>query len=44
VVISADATPSQVERPRGQGATAYLTKPLEVLRLLEVARAALARR
>jgi len=41
VVISADATPGQADRLRGQGAQEYLTKPLEVRRLLEVIRATL---
>ena len=36
VVVSADATPGQAERLRGQGAQEYLTKPLDVRRLLEV--------
>jgi CheY-like chemotaxis protein len=30
VVLSADATPGQVTRLLAQGATAYLTKPLDV--------------
>ena len=38
VMISADATPGQVERLRGEGAQEYLTKPLDVRRLLEVLR------
>jgi CheY-like chemotaxis protein len=38
VVVSADATPGQAERLRGAGAKEYLTKPLEVRRLLEVLR------
>jgi DNA-binding response OmpR family regulator len=41
VVISADATSGQAERLRGQGALEYLTKPLEVQRLLAVMRLAL---
>jgi signal transduction histidine kinase len=36
VVLSADATPGQAERLRGEGAREYLTKPLDVRRLLEV--------
>ena len=36
VVISADATAGQVERLRTLGAHAYLTKPLDVKRLLEL--------
>ena len=34
IVLSADATPGQVTRLRAQGATAYLTKPLDVHELL----------
>jgi len=34
VVISADATPKQIERLLGAGARAYLTKPLDVRKLL----------
>jgi CheY-like chemotaxis protein len=34
VVISADATPKQIERLLGAGARAYLTKPVDVRRLL----------
>jgi CheY-like chemotaxis protein len=36
VVVSADATPGQVERLLGAGAEAYLTKPIEVAQLLGV--------
>jgi PAS domain S-box-containing protein len=36
VVISADATPGQIERWLADGAQAYLTKPLDVPRLLQV--------
>jgi PAS domain S-box-containing protein len=36
VVLSADATPGQIERLREQGASEYLTKPLDVTRFLEV--------
>jgi PAS domain S-box-containing protein len=36
VVLSADATPGQIERLRAQGACEYLTKPLDVERFLEV--------
>jgi PAS domain S-box-containing protein len=36
VVVSADATPHQIERMRAAGATEYLTKPLNVKRFLEV--------
>ena len=36
VVLSADATPAQVRKILGIGAEAYLTKPLDVRRLLEL--------
>jgi PAS domain S-box-containing protein len=36
IVLSAEASPGQVQRLLAQGATAYLTKPLEVGRFLEV--------
>ena len=36
VVLSADATPSQVERLMKGGAQAYLTKPLDLRRFFEV--------
>lgn len=36
VVISADATPGQVERLRAAGARAYVTKPLDIPRFLAV--------
>jgi CheY-like chemotaxis protein len=36
VVISADATQGQIERLRAAGAQAYLTKPLDVKRLLTI--------
>jgi CheY-like chemotaxis protein len=36
VVISADATPGQIERLMTDGARAYLTKPLDVRKLLGV--------
>jgi PAS domain S-box-containing protein len=36
VILSADASPGQIEHQVGLGAVAYLTKPLEVSRLLEV--------
>ena len=39
VVVSADATPGQAERLRGEGAQEYLTKPLDLRRLLEALRA-----
>jgi signal transduction histidine kinase/CheY-like chemotaxis protein len=36
VVVSADATPGQVDRLRAAGAETYLTKPIEVTRLLSL--------
>ncbi|HMC37912.1 MAG TPA: response regulator, partial [Actinomycetota bacterium] len=36
VVVSADATPSQIRKLLAAGATAYLTKPLDVRRFLEL--------
>jgi len=36
VVVSADATPTQVERLRAAGVAAYLTKPIDVRQLLDV--------
>jgi PAS domain S-box-containing protein len=36
VVVSADATPTQVERLRAAGVAAYLTKPIDVRELLDV--------
>ena len=36
VVLSADATPGQVQRLRANGATDYLTKPFDISRLLAV--------
>jgi len=36
VILSADATAGQIERLLAQGATAYLTKPLEVHQLLAI--------
>ena len=44
VVISADATERQIERLRHAGAHAYLTKPLDVRRFIEVVRGALSAR
>ncbi|MDZ7704191.1 MAG: PAS domain S-box protein [Trueperaceae bacterium] len=38
VVISADATPRQIDRLTAQGAYAYLTKPIDVARLLQTLR------
>ena len=43
VIISADATTGQPERLRKAGASAYLTKPLDVDRLLETVDEALER-
>jgi PAS domain S-box-containing protein len=36
VVVSADATPTQIERLLGAGVAAYLTKPIDVRELLDV--------
>jgi PAS domain S-box-containing protein len=36
VIVSADATHSQVQRLLGMGATAYLTKPLDVKRFVQL--------
>jgi len=36
IVVSADATPRQVERMLDAGASAYLTKPLDIQKLLQV--------
>jgi PAS domain S-box-containing protein len=36
VVVSADATPAQIERLRDRGVAAYLTKPIDVRELLRV--------
>ena len=36
VVVTADATPTQVQRVRGDGVAAYLTKPIEIRELLRV--------
>ena len=36
VVVSADATPRQIERLRAAGARDYLTKPIDVPRFLEI--------
>lgn len=44
VVVSADAIPSQVERLLAAGAHAYLTKPFDLARFLELVDEALARR
>jgi PAS domain S-box-containing protein len=41
VVVSADATPSQVERLKAAGAQAYLTKPLNLAQFLQTVREAL---
>ena len=36
VMLSADATPNQIERLRAAGAVEYMTKPLDVKRFLQV--------
>ncbi len=36
VMISADATPAQIERLRAAGASDYLTKPIDVRRFLSL--------
>jgi response regulator of citrate/malate metabolism len=36
VVISADATPGQINRLRGIGVLDYLTKPIDVAKLLDL--------
>ena len=36
IIVSADATPSQVQRLKQAGAQAYLTKPIAVGRFLQV--------
>ncbi len=38
VVISADATPGRIERLRAAGARDYLTKPIDVPKLMAVLR------
>ena len=40
VIVSADATPGQIERLLAEGATGYLTKPLDLQELLAVFSAA----
>jgi PAS domain S-box-containing protein len=40
LILSADATPSQVDRLRAAGATDYVTKPLDIGSFLKVVRAA----
>jgi signal transduction histidine kinase/ActR/RegA family two-component response regulator len=40
VIVSADATPGQIERLLAEGATSYLTKPLDLQELLAVFSAA----
>jgi CheY-like chemotaxis protein len=35
VIVSADATPGQVQRLLASGATAYITKPIDVRELLD---------
>jgi len=42
VIVSADAMPRQVQRLLAAGATAYLTKPIDVRQLLEIVDRALA--
>ena len=42
VIVSADATPAQVQRLLGYGAETYLTKPLEIAAFLRTVDAALA--
>jgi CheY-like chemotaxis protein len=36
IMVSADATPGQVQRLLAAGATAYLTKPIDVRDLLRI--------
>jgi CheY-like chemotaxis protein len=36
VIVSADATPGQIQRHLSAGAAAYLTKPIDVRELLRV--------
>lgn len=36
IVLSADATPGQAERAKGAGALDYLTKPIDVGRVLDL--------
>ena len=36
VMLSADATPKQIERLIGMGARSYLTKPLNIPKFLEI--------
>jgi CheY-like chemotaxis protein/anti-sigma regulatory factor (Ser/Thr protein kinase) len=43
IVLSADATPAQIERLKGKGAVEYLTKPLDVPDFLSAVRHALVR-
>jgi CheY-like chemotaxis protein len=43
VMLSADATPRQIERLLQAGANAYLTKPLDVKRFLQVVEETLAK-
>jgi len=42
VIVSADATPRQIERLLAAGAQDYLTKPFDVARVLEVLEKSLA--
>lgn len=39
IVLSADATTSQIERLRTAGAAQYMTKPIDIEALLDVIRA-----
>jgi PAS domain S-box-containing protein len=43
IVLSADATPTQIERLKARGASDYLTKPLDVPEFLAAVRCALGR-
>jgi CheY-like chemotaxis protein len=43
VIVSADATPGQVQRLLASGATAYITKPIDVRDLLDAYERALGR-
>jgi CheY-like chemotaxis protein len=36
VVVTADATPAQIQRLRDSGVAAYLTKPIDIRELLRV--------
>jgi PAS domain S-box-containing protein len=43
VILSADATPTQIERLKARGAADYVTKPLEIPAFLQVVRRAVGR-